>query len=339
MKIRIMVQVAVFGMVGWGIVFPAAAQMAFNLNNGWVDDGTEVRLKNANDDVGIGTATPAGKLHVTGGNVIVDDNLGIGTTTPQAKLEVTGGVKLGNDLSACDPLYAGTLRWTGSSLDVCNGSDWGVVYCIVGKNQDAPGASCKQLHDSGCASTDGLYWVDPNGGSSLDAFQVYCDMTTDGGGWMLVESYNKTAGDNPPVSPGTWPLSFTSSLSHVDNISQYGFSQPTEVRLYCSTSLHSRVIHYKTTNPNVISSVYSTTLAGCNDLKSNVTLLPGHTANLPQACTGGDFPASNQIFGYEFPMYLTGQYHWTTRGFGVRWECDDYAGGSGPATNHLVWVR
>ena len=77
----------------------------------------------------------------------------------------------------------------------------------------------------------------------------------------------------------------------------------------------------------------------CSSLKSGVTNLTGHSANLPDACTTQTDGDSNQIFGYGFPMYLSGNYHWATKGLGDRWECDGQAGGSGPATNHIVWVR
>lgn len=58
-------------------------------NNEW-DWGQGITLKRGGN-VGIGTSTPAAKLHVNGGNAVISGNVGIGITNPTAKLHVDGG--------------------------------------------------------------------------------------------------------------------------------------------------------------------------------------------------------------------------------------------------------
>ena len=44
-------------------------------------------------------------------------------------------------------------------------------------------ASCAYILQADPSATTGVYTIDPVGG---DPFSVYCDMTTDGGGWELI---------------------------------------------------------------------------------------------------------------------------------------------------------
>ena len=57
--------------------------------------------------------------------------VGIGTTNPVQALDVAGSIKFGSS-DTCGAGTAGSMRWTGSSFEGCNGSAWVAFATGVG---------------------------------------------------------------------------------------------------------------------------------------------------------------------------------------------------------------
>lgn len=77
------------------------------------------------------------------------------------------------------------------AVKLYNGANWAIVKGF--KDGSTPALAAKNASDIRelGISTNGVYWIDVPG---VGAVQMYCDMQTDGGGWMMLAYAGSTSG-------------------------------------------------------------------------------------------------------------------------------------------------
>jgi hypothetical protein len=166
--------------------------------------GTEI-INRINDGGTTGTVLAA-RLPVgtTTGTVAAGDHTHVSDATlredvlsyiESGSLSLAGGLQVGNVTATCDGSLAGTMRYASGALEVCIGSAWvAIVQARDGSSAAHAARDCKTLLADYPSTSDGVYWLDPEGQGN--AFQTYCDMTTNGGGWTMVANIASNDGNS-----------------------------------------------------------------------------------------------------------------------------------------------
>ncbi|XP_078348861.1 uncharacterized protein LOC144633847 [Oculina patagonica] len=221
---------------------------------------------------------------------------------------------------------------------VCSARFTGEDCSIEKETETKPGISCQDVLQRGLSVGDGEYLIDPeNDGSTL---KVYCDMTTDGGGWLLVANI-VINGRLPSLSsrPDDDYQGIQNYFNNLTRISNSAMKQLrahlpfTQIRFHCSKQ-QGRTFHV-TTAPNSTGEAVVQYFSGQTDIKPDAcgsfVRMTDDNSRLASSCRlwGTDGKWGYDKFKGEARMYgnaayIPRKYIWSINPYkDGRKECDD----------------
>lgn len=158
---------------------------------------TPIMLLDTTGRLGIGTTAPTATLHVNGASKLGAVDAG---DVVASSVKSSSSIQIGNDTAACTSAKAGALRWTGTAIELCKDDAWtaltaggggtGEDLSTLGTSAN-PAKSCLHLLELKPTTQDGAYWIQPEG--TAVAYELWCDMTRNGGGWALIMKDNRSS--------------------------------------------------------------------------------------------------------------------------------------------------
>lgn len=171
-----------FGDAATGVTFCVPPPNGYELDGTDCDDGNAASYPNA-EEVCDGFQNDCLSNNLPIDEIDNDGDGYVSCTTSGTTWNGAIGILGGGD---CDDTEASIHP---NADDICDGTDndcdGGIDNndAFYGLDASCPGDNCLDIITQYADAEDGVYWVDPDGSS---AHEIYCDMSTDDGGWSLI---------------------------------------------------------------------------------------------------------------------------------------------------------